>query len=313
MFVSSTTHRCVRAVARFGEISLTDIDDYSEWSVVANPDEAQRNIDPMSPSPSPPMPIPLPRPDDAQNPDPDPQPGDDDQNNPGDRSLANIRGFKEHIYSVLNTFRETRSFRIALRDEFKSSEKHLGISFFAIENRDARTIKPLKIILKPYPHIPLTLKPMEKADILFRLTMKSKVKIKKINLPLEILVEAKNLKTGMFRNSPFTRVDRKFVPVGGLTVKIVSASFSIRGRVLGRNGKPVAGAKVIIRTVNGLQAAVLKTDKEGKYSMLNINPDFYRMTVETRDWRSPYRVINLNNRDLSIDFREGKIKPDTAK
>jgi protocatechuate 3,4-dioxygenase beta subunit len=91
-------------------------------------------------------------------------------------------------------------------------------------------------------------------------------------------------------------------------VKPVSKSFTIKGKVLGNTGKPVSGAKVAIRTVNGLQAAVIKTNKEGSYLMSQINPDSYRMYAYTKDWSTEYKIVNLFTKDVDIDFHQGKRK-----
>ena len=300
---STSTHRCIVARAKFGVILDTAIDDYSEWSIEANADEAQRNIDP-SPVP-PPLPAPPPPdPGDGQDPDPDPQPDDEDQNNTGDRSLWNIRGVKEHIYSVLNTFRDKRRFRIAFNKEFQKNSGTLNPLFFRMYGRK---LIQLKVQEKPYPHIPLELESGEKADILFYFTTRPKVRLdKELKLPLEILVEIKGERPAKLRKSPFLKIDDAFAPAGGITVKIYRKACSIYGHVFDRKGKPVPGARIFIRTVNGRQAAVLKTDEKGGYHIPNINPDAYRMYAETKKWSSEYKIVNLFRRDLNIDFMEGK-------
>lgn len=303
-FSSTTTHRCIVARAKFTTILGSDIDDYSEWSIEANANEAQRNIDPL-PLGSPVQP-PTP-PDPAQNPDPDPQPDAGDQNNTGDRSLNNLRGFKEHIYSITNPFREKRNFRIVFHKEFEKYSRILKFEFFLIKEGNVRTMKSLKIVRIPYSHIPLTLESREKVDLLFNLSVRPKVRFDtSIRLPLEFQVEIKGRKLQNPRKSPFVKIDKKYASAGGLTVKIWPQNFSIKGRVFNILGKPVPGARVIIRTINGLQAAILLTDREGAYYMPKISPDAYRMSVETKEWHTPLKIVNMFERDMNIDFSEPK-------
>ena len=300
---TTSTHRCIVARAKFSEIHDTEIDDYSEWSIEANADEAQRNIDPAPVPPPPPMPAPpAPDPGDGQDPDPDPQPDPGDQNNTGDRSLWNIRGVKEHIYSILNTFREKRRFRIALHKEFPKTSGN--ISFFRMY--DKKLVK-LNIVYKPYPHVEIGLESGEKADILFYLASRPTArKEKEIKLPFEIMAEIKGKRPVKPRRSNFMKLDEAFAPAGGLTVKIYAKEYSINGHVYDRKGRPVPGAKIFIRTVNGRQAAVIKTDVKGAYHMPYINPDAYRMHAEIKNWSSGNRIVNLFSRNLNIDFMEGK-------
>jgi len=302
---TTSTHRCIVARAKFSQILDTQIDDYSEWSIVANADEAQRNIDPAPvPPPSPHPAPPPPDPGDGQDPDPDPQPGAGDDNNTGDRSLWNIRGVKEHIYSVKNTFREKRCFRIALHKEFEKNSATVEFLFFRMYGKK---LEPLKIQVKPYPHIPLVLDSGERADILFYFAIRPKIRlVKEIKLPLEIMVEIKGERPEKLRKSPFLKIDDAYAPAGGISIKIFRKAVSIHGHVFDRKGKPVPGAKIFIRTVNDRQAAILKTDEKGGYHMPNINPDSYRMYAETKRWISKNRIVNLFSRSLNIDFIEGR-------
>jgi hypothetical protein len=303
-FSSLTTHRCIVVRAKFTTIIQTDIDDYAEWSIVANADEAQRNIDPAGLGKSSAAP---PAPEEAQNPETDPVPAQEDQNNTGDRTLKNIRGIKEHIYWIHNPFKEKKTFRIVAPKAFEQILKTIKIEFFRItENNIAKRI-PLKFIATPYLHIPITLESMEKAQILFIISWKEKVKSgSEIRVPFEVLVEAKGFKNFTPRKSSFLKIDKNFIPAGGITVKVSNKAFTIRGKVLNSAGEPVPGARVFIRTVNGLQAAVLKTTKEGTFRMPEINPDSYRMYASTKDWYTDFRIVNLFTRDVDIDFRQSK-------
>lgn len=301
LFESTTVHRCIVARAKFAAIISTDIDDSSEWSIQANPDEAQRNVDPASASPSPTQP---PKPDEGNNPDPDPEPGEEDENNTGDRSLRNLRGFKEHIYSILNPFREKRRFRLVLRDEFQKNAENIKFSFHQL--REGRVTGQYKLTTKPYTYIPFTIEGGQKIEFMMYLAVKPKLKLKKdFRLPMEILVENKAKRTLNVRKSAFTRLDKAFVPIGGLTLKVAQQAFNIKGFVFDRKGKPVSQAKIKISTVNGRQSAILKTDKKGAYTIAGINADAYRISAETKDWYTKSKIVNLFSRDLNIDLREG--------
>ncbi|MFN8210496.1 MAG: carboxypeptidase-like regulatory domain-containing protein [Bacteroidales bacterium] len=305
MFLSTTTHRCICARASFIPVVSTDIDDYSEWSIVSNANEAQRNIDPAPAGPPPPPPLPLPEPDPAQNPDPDPAPSGDDQNNTGDRSLANIRGFKERIYSILNPYKERRIFRIALYKEFQKYSNIVKVDFFRIKEGDTRSISRLKINTSPYNYVNLVLDSGQKQDILVRINViDSSAFRKELRLPLEFLVEKKRNAGLLLRKTLITKLDSAYVSIGGVTIKTWPMKLTISGIVSDREGKPVAGACLQIRSVNGLQAAVLKSDRKGRYIMKDINPDAYRMRAYTREWSTGYKIINLYKRNMSVDFRK---------
>lgn len=306
LFSSSTTHRCIVARAKFTIINSTDIDDYAEWSIEANADEAQRNTDPAGMGKSSPVP---PDPEKAQNPDPDPAPDPEDQNNTGDRSVKNIRGIKEHIYWIHNPFKEKKKFRIVPPKGFDQILKSLKIEFFRISENNISKRVPLKIVTDPYPHILLALDSLEKAQILFIVSWKEKVKPgSEIRLPLEILVEAKGFKNFTPRKTQFLKADKNFIPVGGLTLKVAFKAFTISGKVFNSEGKPVSGARVFIRTVNGLQAAVIKTNKDGSFRFSEINPDSYRMYASTKEWCTENKIVNLFKRDIDTDFRQSKNK-----
>ncbi len=303
-FSNLTTHRCIVARAKFTAISGADIDDYTEWSIIANPDEAQRNTDPVGLGKSSAEP---PKPEEAQNPEADPEPAPGDQNNTGDRTLKNIRGLKEHIYWIHNPFKEKKTFRIVAPKGSEQIMRSVNIEFFRIHEDNILKRIPLKFISAPYPHIPITLDSMEKAQILFVVSWKEKVRPgSEIRVPLEILVEARGFKDFIPRKSAFLKIDRNFIPIGGITVKIALRAFTIRGRVINSEGKPVSGAKVFIRTVNGLQAAVIKTNKDGTFKMSEINPDSYRMYATTKEWCTDYKIVNLFTRDIDLDFRQSK-------
>jgi len=299
-FTLDTTHRCIRARVQLTPLALADFDESGEWSVIARANEAQRNIDPFVTAPAP---APPPAPEQAQEPDPDPEPDAEDTENTGDRSLKNLRGFKEHIYSIQNTFKQKRKFRLVLNKEFEKYSKIVNVKFLRLAEKKGEKSVPLKILNKPYPHIPFLLESGEIAEIVFYLAVKPKTVIEKeIRLPMEILVDITGRKVEKLRKSPFLKLDRNFAPVGGITVKVSTMAFSIQGRVLDKKEKPAAGARVFIRTVNGRQAAVLKTDKKGCYSMKGINPDSYRMYAAIKDLYSKDKIVNLFCRDLFVDF-----------
>lgn len=309
---TTETHRCIKARAKLTEILDAEIDEYMDWSdtlIQENDFEAQRNVDPVDLGGGSPV-EPAPAPGAPENPDPNPLPDpEEDENNTGDRSLRNIRGIKEHIFTIVNPFKEKRKFKIVLHKDFLMNTKFFSIKFFKFTGGEKPGLEPLRIISLPYQYIILEIDSLKKIDILFYLALKPKAKItKEIRLPIEILVEKKGRKRiKNLRKSTLVKVDSSFIPVSGITVKVKMKDLSIKGTVFNRDKKPVPGAKIFIRSVNHRQAAVLITDEKGKYIMPRINPDSYKMYAKTNKWQTKQKVVNLLKNDLIIDFSENEL------
>ena len=306
---TTETHRCIKARAQLLEIMDEEIDEYGDWSdalIQANDFEAQRNVDPLDMG-GPPEDT-TPPPGDAETPDTDPpKDEEEDVNNTGDRSLKNLRGFKEHIYTINNPFKEKRKFKIVLHKEFEEYSEIFSFKFLKLTEVKKRSkLEPLRTYKSPYPNIILTIDSLEKINILFYLALKPGVKMKKeIRLPIEIFVEKKGRRRiKNLRKTTLNKMSSTFVPVSGITIKVNVKDISIKGIVLNKQGKPVPDARVFIRSINGRQASVLKTDEKGKYLMPHINPDSYKMFVKTKEWETKEKIVNLNSKDLVVDFSE---------
>lgn len=314
------THRCIRARATLDEIVATSLDEYADWAYTINDFEAQRNIDPV---PAPPPQEPPPAPDEANDPpqdpppepepepDPDPDAEQPDQTGGGAESIKNIRGFKEHIYHIKNPFKEKRRFLLAFPDVYDKYRELFDIKWFELVDDVKKELLPLRILDKPYKHIPFDIESGENKKILFYLAMKQKVEFKeKIKLPFEILIEKPKNKVPNLRIPVIKAFRPTHVPISGLTVAIKQAAGTISASVWNIEKKPLPGALLFIRTVNDRQVTVVRTGKSGTIIMRNINPDGYKIFVETDRWHSATKFVNLKERDeLKIDFFEKESIP----
>ena len=127
-----------------------------------------------------------------------------------------------------------------------------------------------------------------------------------VTLPFEILVQ------GEWHDGtrPTARVAANltnYAPVAGFTVTIKKGSSTLKGTVLDREGKPVAKARVFVRTVNDLQGAVVTTDEKGGYALADINPDVYLVHAETEKLHSVEQTVVLlsgTEEELQLDLSE---------
>lgn len=258
-FTQGVTHGCVKAEAKL----LAGNVDYS-WSVLANDFEGQRNTDEMTIAPPPPSPMPLPE----------------------------MRGFMKHSYSLYNRFKETRRFFFVLPEDLQKYEKLLGFTWFEEPPEGQADLTPLKVVREPAPHIPLNLKAGEAKNIFLRVDMKPAFGAEqKIQLPFEILVEgdwdddARRANNAVF--------GANFVPLAGLTTAIARGAAAVKGKVVDAEGKAMAEARVFMRTVNDQQGGVLTVDGDGRYAVVDINPDVYKAWAEYGHWRSKEQIIVL--------------------
>jgi|ERR1700736_4721304 len=82
---------------------------------------------------------------------------------------------------------------------------------------------------------------------------------------------------------------------------------SVRGTVLGTDGKPLAGAEVRAEKTDGKGAAIVtKTDAKGQYSFDGLGVGVYRVTaVVNKVPKSVATVATRNNRFAQADFNLG--------
>jgi hypothetical protein len=169
--------------------------------------------------------------------------------------FPNLQGFKEHIYGIQNRFDEPRKFIMVFPEKYQEYQDVIELTWFEVARVRKSERIPLDVVDEPVLHIPFSLKAGEKTDILLQVKMKPDFAIEDgIILPFEILV---------------------------------------KGTVLDKENKPVAEAKIFIRTVNDLQGAVITTDKKGLYAFPDINPDVYYIHAETENCHSKEQTVVL--------------------
>lgn len=270
-FYETCTHRCVKAEAKL----LHDDVDF-EWSVVANNFEGQRNIDEMKIKPLP-------------------------ERTP----VANLQGYKEHVYTIRNPFDVPRTFYFVFPEKYPEYKKYINLWCAEITGPQRKRI-PLKVVEKPVPHIPFKLKPGQGKEFLLHAEMNPKSKFPRegIRLSFDILVEGKWDKA---RTSKHAVLLPGCAPISGITVVITERGVTLEGKVLDSRRKPVPGASISLRTLNGLQEAHTRADKKGRYTFQDINRDIYKIQAGIGSRRSKGQMIVLLNEkeefDINLKFR----------
>lgn len=258
-FYIGVTHECVKAEAK---LLCSDVD--FSWSVTANDFEGQRNTDEMSIVPPPPQPMPS----------------------------RNLQGFMEHIYGIKNTFDTPRRFILVFPENFQKYRDVLELKWFAMPAGRKAEVVPFEVVAEPVPHIPIMLKSGEMRDILLRVAIKPKFDFKDgVKLPFNILVEGDW--PGNARETAFATHLPAYAPIAGFTVMVRKGSTTLKGIVLDAKKKPVENARVLIHTVDNLQGAVLTTDRSGRYTSMEINPNVYRVSADAGNWRSKEQILVL--------------------
>ena len=259
-FYEPATHNCVKAEAK---LLCSDVD--FTWSVPTYDFEGQRNIDEMTVVPPPPLPLPFP----------------------------NLQGFKEHIYGIQNRFDEPRKFIMVFPEKYQEYQDVIELTWFEVARVRKSERIPLDVVDEPVLHIPFSLKAGEKTDILLQVKMKPDFAIEDgIRLPFEILVEG-DWQDDARKPMAYAVDLPNYAPIAGFTVTIKKGSSTLKGTVLDKENKPVAEAKIFIRTVNDLQGAVITTDKKGRYAFPDINPDVYYIHAETENCHSREQTVVL--------------------
>jgi hypothetical protein len=288
-FQVGTTHECVKAEARH----LCSELDWG-WNVPTREYEAQRNTDEMTIVPLPPLP-PIPHPVPPIPP--------------------NLRGYQEHIYGIKNRFRYPCRFVLVLpRQVEKLREQGIELTWFQAPDKPGpndpeEQRKPLKVEPRPVPHIPFLLQAGEAREVIVRVKLKPEVVLKEaIRLPVEIRAQEEwpeGAKEAAPGEQPLGR------PVAGVTLAIQTAQATLAGVVRGPGGRPVPKARVHLRTANGLQEAVVTTDRRGLFRLPGINPDVYLVSAAFQDRRSKTEtVVLLRDRQEKVELRLGEPAPD---
>lgn len=272
-FYVGLTHECVKAEA---ELLCSEVD--FAWDPQAFDNEAQRNTDEMMVVPPPPPPLPFP----------------------------GIQGFKEHVYGLKNRFETPRKFLVVFPENFEHQDV-IELDWFGIIPDPKSEPNPLEVVHEPVPHLPFALKAGEERDILLRARLKPDAGFEgELKLPFEVWAE------GDWPDDarPLAQAVQvpNFAPIAGFTVTIKTGSTTLKGTVLNAETKPATGAKVLLRTVDDRQGAVLETDEKGNYAFPDINPDVYILWAESGTWRSKEQTVVLfsdqeEKVELSLDER----------
>jgi hypothetical protein len=297
-FPSTYSHRCIKARVNLTGITIAEIQDEPGWSIVARENEVQLNIDPT--------PVgggggggggaaPAPGTGTADEADPAAaaEPAADDT---GSKSTANLRGYFEHVYLIKNRFKKTLKFRYKIPDIIRRSEHIFHCRWFLLDKKNPEKMIELRYNRMADPWFTLTLRPEEEVEIMTYLALRKKAAIKdRIDIPFDILVE----KTGknFFLRLPIIRTLRnEFQLWSGVNIVLSIGSGDILVRVLDEKKNPVPEAFVFIKTLNGRQSAVCKTNKEGTCLIRNINPGPYKLWAKKDNWKSGMKVVNLHNK-----------------
>ena len=267
LFIEECTHRCVKAEAKL----LHDDVDFV-WSVEANNFEGQRNLDVLY----------------IKGPLPERTP------------VANLQGSKEHVYTIRNPFNVSHTFYLVLPDEYPEYKRFIDLKWFEFAGHKRK--RPLKVVEKPVPHIPFRLKPGQGKEISLRAEMNPKSKFPRegIRFPFDILVKGKWDKA---RTSKYAALLPGCAPISGFTVIIKERGVTLEGKVLDSRRKPVPGASISLRTLNGLQKAHIRADKKGRYIFQDINRDIYKIQAGIGSRRSEEQMIVLLNEKKEFDIR----------
>jgi len=265
-FYETCTHRCVKAEAKL----LSHHVDFA-WSVYSNDFEGQRNIDIL-----------------------------DMKSLPERTPVANLQGFKEHVYTIRNPFDVPHTFYVVFPEKYPEHKKFIDLKWFEFAGHQRKRI-PLKVVEKPVPHIPFRLKPGQGKEILLHAEMNPKSKFPRegIRLPVDILVKGKWDKA---RTSKYAALLPGCAPISGFTVVMKERGVTLEGKVLDSRRKPVPGASISLRTLNGLQKAHIKADKKGRYTFPDINPDIYQIQAGIGSRRSKEQMIVLLTKKKEFDI-----------
>jgi hypothetical protein len=204
---------------------------------------------------------------------------------------------------IKNNFNNPRKYIISFPENYRKYSKLIQLKWFRIQEGKTDVLIPLK---DEDQYIEFNLKPSESVSIMVHITRVPETELKeRIVLPFEILVESK-IKKGI-RKHRLMNILHEYAPIAGITIKIEDGNAVVEGIVKDPNGKPLPGVKVVIRTTNGLQGSEAVTDKNGKYSFNNINPDVYLVKAETGRLHIKDQMVILGHKDvhnLNLKFKD---------
>lgn len=286
LFLNTSTHRCIKVEVKRFSTGADGLD--HDWDPLLRTFEAQRNIDIMPLAPPAPAPFP------------------------------GLAGIKKHIYAIRNPFKQPHNFFILFPENYFEFENKIKFNWQEVPRDRTSEQIPLPVTMRPYPHIALQLQAGAEKKIQLSVELNAEFVLDKdVVLPFSILAENPdgNGENINFRKATVALNDNVF-DFAGFTVVIKKGSGTIKGIILNREGKPAAGAKVFLRTVNDLQGAVAITRNDGAFDFDTINADVYKMIAEGEGWRSKEQIIALTDgrlENLQVDLvepvgTEGRVK-----
>ncbi len=276
-FTQGTTHECIRAEAKLQASSV----DFT-WSILANDFEGQRNTDELPIAMEPPATTQLPAPE--------------------------IRGPKQHEYGLFNRFDEPRRYAVVFPRDYERLTAGFELEWFEQGGRGGQ-LTPARVVNLEgrQQFITVTLKAREARTLVLRAKPRRGADaVKESRVPFAILVEERPAQNARpidadpaLINAIVETADRTLGAIAGFTVVLRNAAATLTGTVLDRKNRPVANARINVATVNGTQRAVVTTDANGRYELRDVNPDVYRVTAETPNWRSATQTLVLSDRGPS--------------
>jgi hypothetical protein len=91
--------------------------------------------------------------------------------------------------------------------------------------------------------------------------------------------------------------------------KIDTAHVTIKGIVLGADGKPVPAASVSCNSSAGIRARVVHTDKKGRYLITGLKEDSYDLRASANgaysDWEKNIPFRNGQTREVTLRLMNG--------
>ncbi len=278
-FYSGITHECIRAMVQLPSVPI----DFT-WDILANDAQAQRNTDVSS----------------------DPlkkgarvKPGDE------------FRGNRKHLYSIHNPFKEIHEFIITTIPEYQASINSAVMNWWlAVDGNKWKRLKFEKIE-NGFKGVNFILKSGEAKNIMGEFGFKPNPKLKKLRLPVEVLVDKRS---GPGSRPPLARsLCEKYSAISGFTIIMTYEPANILFKVIDKKGNPVQDAKILVQTSNHLQNESIPVNKNGELSLKSINPDVYRVKATTTEGESVEQIIQLTGGEtqkvkLEIISRGKKIR-----
>jgi hypothetical protein len=241
----SALHRCIRAKTALGTAADPDV---TVWDFANIDAEAQRNINNGAIS---------------------------DKKSEGRKEEREIKGFSRKRFVVENPFKHRLAFRIVDIWGPKLNDL-IAIDVFRNGTR-TRRIDPIELD-KEIRYRDVTLGPGEKAEYIVEVTNKVDIQIlKTIDLNFEIMVADRRREIKLpGRTNPKMP---GFVTIAGFTIVLKVSNANLNIQITDEKGKIAPLTPVILETLDGLQRAELKTDKEGILKVEGFNPAKYKITV----------------------------------